>query len=112
MDLDFYKTTISKQQKLGLFFLHSMNLCCHLFTVTEFLRFVIICVRLTAKVKSLSPERSCRHLSPNTKKAVLWQNKLVYSSKSYVLDDHFAALKTTLDKLFTEIIIMLTQIRV
>ncbi len=54
----------------------------------------------------------CRHLSLNTETSALLQDKLFFSYYSQVLDDHFAALKMSFDILFTEIILILTQIRV
>ncbi len=54
----------------------------------------------------------CRHLSLNTKTSALLQDKLFYYNYLQVLDDHFAALKMSVDILFTEIILSLTQIRV
>ncbi len=49
-------------------------------------------VRLGVKLKSLSREGMCRHLSLNTKTSVLLQDKLFFSYYLQVLDDHFAAL--------------------
>ncbi len=54
----------------------------------------------------------CRHLSRNTKTSALLQDKLFFSNYSQVLDDHFATLKMSVDILFTEIILILTEIRV
>ncbi len=53
----------------------------------------------------------CRHLSLNTKTSVLLQDKLFLSNYLQALDDHIAALKMPVDILFTEIILILTQVR-
>ncbi len=46
------------------------------------------------------------------KTSALLQDKLFFSNYSQVLDDHFAALKMSVDGRFTGIILILTQIRV
>ncbi len=72
----------------------------------------VISVRLGVKLKSLSRECMCHQLSLNTKSSALIQDKLFFSIYSQVLDDHFAAFKMSVDILFTEIILILSQIRV
>ncbi len=51
----------------------------------------VFSVRLGIKLKSLSREWTCRHLSLNTKTSALLQDKLFFSNYSQVLDDHFSA---------------------
>ncbi len=42
----------------------------------------------------------CRHLSLNTKTSALLQDKLFFCYYSQVVNDHFAALKMSIDMLF------------
>ncbi len=72
--------------------------------IIEFYGLKFISVELGVKLKSLSRGWNCRNLSLNTKKPTLLQDKL--------LDDHFAVLKMAIDELLTELILILTQIRV
>ncbi len=72
----------------------------------------VISVRLGVKLKSLSREWMCRHSSLNTKTFALLQDKLFFPNYSQVFDDHFVALKMSVDIQFTDIILILTQIRV
>ncbi len=72
----------------------------------------IISMELGVKLKSLSREWNCHHLSLNTEKPALLQVKLFYFNYSRVLGDQVAALSIAVDVLLTEVIVILTQIRV
>ncbi len=62
--------------------------------------------------QSLNVKSKVFNLSLNIKKPVLLQGKLFYSNYLGVLNDHFVVLKMAVDIPLTEIILILTQIRV
>ncbi len=63
-------------------------------------------MRLSVKLKSVSREWKCRHLSHNTRKSALLQDKLFYSNYLRVLDNRFVVLKIAAGVLLTEIILV------
>ncbi len=74
------------------------------------LRVRIVSVRRGIKLKPFNREWNFGYLSRNTMKADLLQGKFLYSNHLYVLDDQFEVLKMALDKLSTEIIVIVTKI--
>ncbi len=63
---------------------------------------------LVFDINDAKTEWNNRRLSPNSKTAVSLQGKFLYSKYSWFLDDQFAVLKTALDKLLADIILILT----